>query len=446
MPCFTEINPPTFNPPETLQKNIKNTKKIKNTKIQNELTKEPKQKDNIKNPTQITRKPPKLKEETWLKYNNELKQLNETDWKKMKRGETTPEQFITDLNGTLASFLESKPEFQKETKRFYLHKQTEDKSIEEMRNLKIKLNKKAKEKGATAQEKAEAKESIRMYSYLLKINKENNELKEKKNQEKSYQQNFFKTAKDVTNGVFGEEESGPTFSKTTADKFYKERYETPVDINTNDLKWFLDVEKPTVDYNLSPYTPKDIRNVLRKKDSNSAPGYDEIVYEYLNKMPFLHQALATSFTRIRDEGIAPDAWGASKIILLKKVKDDENDIPTNFRMISLTLNIGKLFHTLEAERSLQYMISNKYLDPKAQKAYIEGVNGCVEHVVVVQEVIQHARLNNGTANITWFDLQRCFWECTTCTYTTCHVTLPYTKKNNHIYNKPLYKIGWKSIH
>ena len=109
-------------------------------------------------------------------------------------------------------------------------------------------------------------------------------------------------------------------------------------------------------------------------------------------MPFLHQALATAFTRIRDDGVAPDSWAQSKVIL-KKDPAATDDEPTHFRIISLTLNIGKLNHTLEAGRTLRLMLENKYLDPIAQKAYIDGINGCTEHVTVVQEVIQHAKLN-----------------------------------------------------
>ena len=36
------------------------------------------------------------------------------------------------------------------------------------------------------------------------------------------------------------------------------------------------------------------------------------------------------------------------------------------------------------------------MDPSAQKAYIDGINGCIEHVTVVQEVLQHAKLNHKT--------------------------------------------------
>ena len=73
------------------------------------------------------------------------------------------------------------------------------------------------------------------------------------------------------------------------------------------LNWFPKIEAPTIEYNTSPYTPKDIKAALTNKDKNSAPGYDGIVYEYLLNLPFLHQSLATAFTRIRDEGVAPDS-------------------------------------------------------------------------------------------------------------------------------------------
>ena len=157
----------------------------------------------------------------------------------------------------------------------------------------------------------------------------------------------------------------------------------------------------------------------------SAPGYDGIVYSYLMKMPSLHKVLATAFTRIRDKGVAPDSWGLSKVILIKKNQDDPDNEPTNFRMISLTLNMGKLYHTLEAQRTMEYMVANKYLDPAAQKAYIDGVNGCVEHVVVVQEIIQHAKKNHETMHATWFDLEDAFGSVP-------HMLIPHVMTYYHL--------------
>jgi hypothetical protein len=141
-------------------------------------------------------------------------------------------------------------------------------------------------------------------------------------------------------------------------------------------------------------------------------------------MPYLHNVLATAFTKIRDTGVAPGEWGVSKIILIKKDEKTPKDNPCNFRMISLTINIGKLYHTIEAQRTIDFMVSNKYLDPTAQKAYLEGINGCVVHVTVVQEVIQHTRLNHKTAHLTWFDLEDAFGSLS-------HMLIPYVM--NHYF-------------
>ena len=373
----------------------------------------------------ITRNPPKLEKEDWQKYNSEFRDINQKSWRSLKKGTTTPEQYITDLNAMLASYLESKPEFQEKNKTFFKHNPPSNKVLEEARKEKIAYNKKAKENGATPEDKAKAKESIRTHSYLSKLNKAKAELSKAKEEDKAYKKNFWTTAKDVSNGTFGKPRSAPTFSETTANTFYKNQYEKPIDIDLERLSWFPNVNPPSTPYNLSAYTPKDIRGALLRKDKDSAPGYDDVVYVYLLKIPYLHQVLATTFTRIRDEGVAPDAWGASKIILLKKDEDEPNDEPTQFRMISLTLNIGKLYHTLEAHRAMQFMLENNYLDPTAQKAYVEGVNGCVEHITVVQEVIQHAKLNNKTTNITWFDLKDAFGSVP-------HELIPYVLSYYHI--------------
>ena len=161
----------------------------------------------------------------------------------------------------------------------------------------------------------------------------------------------------MTNGTFGKTPSEPTFDKTTADTFHKSRYEKPTLIDPTELTWFPKVDEPTVPYNLKPYNEKDIQAVLKKKDKNLAPGEDNIVYEYLQRMPYLQEVLATTFTRIRDKGVAPNRWGVSKVILIKKDEETPNDEPTNFRMISLSLNIGKLYHTLEAQRTIDFMVS-----------------------------------------------------------------------------------------
>ena len=61
----------------------------------------------------------------------------------------------------------------------------------------------------------------------------------------------------------------------------------------------------------------------------------------------------------------------------------------------------------------------------AQKAYVNGINGCMEHVTVVQEVIQHAKLNKKTLHAMWFDLQDAFGSV-------AHELIPYVMEHYHI--------------
>ena len=188
----------------------------------------------------------------------------------------------------------------------------------------------------------------------------------------SLKKNFFKTAKDITNDTFDEPSVTPAFDIRKANDFYANKYSEPVVIDPNKLVWFPKVDPPTVPYDQTPFKPRDIKHALFKKNHSSAPGNDDIVYGFLFHMKSTHHVLSTLFTRIRDTGYAPDIWGSSKIILIHK--GGSADDPSQFRMISLTLNIGKLYHTLEAQRHMDFMIRNGYLDITAQKAFVEGIN------------------------------------------------------------------------
>ena len=54
------------------------------------------------------------------------------------------------------------------------------------------------------------------------------------------------------------------------------------------------------------------------------------------------------------------------------------------------------------------MVSNGYINTSHQKAFLEGINGCMEHIKVLQEVIQDAKAKRTTVHISWFDLTDAF--------------------------------------
>ena len=63
-----------------------------------------------------------------------------------------------------------------------------------------------------------------------------------KDEDKMYHKDFWKTAKSVTEGTFGKPVQWATFEKSTADAFYKNRYEQAVTINPDNLIWFQKVK------------------------------------------------------------------------------------------------------------------------------------------------------------------------------------------------------------
>ena len=77
-------------------------------------------------------------------------------------------------------------------------------------------------------------------------------------------------------------------------------------------------------------------------------------------------------------------------------------------MLALTGCIGKTYNLLLSHRFTSYLTANKYVDPTLQKAFLPGINGCIEHNSVMDEIIKSARSKNKTLHITWYDLEDAF--------------------------------------
>ena len=87
--------------------------------------------------------------------------------------------------------------------------------------------------------------------------------------------------------------------------------------------------------------------------------------------------------------------------------------------------IGKVYHLLLAERLTTYLTGNKLIDPTLQKAFLPGINGCIEHNLVMEEIIKNAKLMKKTAHITFFDLEDAFGSVP-------HTLIQHTLERNFI--------------
>ena len=240
--------------------------------------------------------------------------------------------------------------------------------------------------------------------------------------------NKFKFAKEIVNDTFGKDTVKPAFSEQVGNLHYPNTYSQPKEIHLPDLHWFPPILASPLDdgfvpFENGPFRPRDVRSVLKSSNKKSAPGPDGVSYSVLLKLESTHHLLATLFTKVLAMGCPPPSWSESVVKLLHK-KGDPAD-PSNFRMIALSGCIGKTFHLLINQRLTSYLITNNLVDPSMQKAFLPGINGCIEHNIVMEEVIKSARKNKRTAHITFFDLEDAFGSVP-------HSLIMDTLKRNHL--------------
>ena len=322
----------------------------------------------------------------------------------------------------IATFcLENKELFEekveKDSEKFVQHP---NKTISELEALKKVLKKEAFKEGAGPEKRKEFYDTLKAISDLKAKEKFKQDLKTGAFQEKKFNQNKFKFAKEIVDGTFGKETVKPSFSAQTANTHFPNTYSQPRQIQLPDLHWFPPILASPLDSEFVPFDnscfkPRDVRSVLASSNKKSAPGPDGVSYSVLYKLECTHHILATLFTKVLSMGCPPPSWSESVVKLLHKKGDSSN--PTNFRMIALSGCIGKTFHLLINQRLTKFLVKNKLVDPAMQKAFLPGINGTIEHNLAMEEVIKNARKKQKNGSHQFFRPGRRLWKCSTLTHT-----------------------------
>ncbi|XP_067132582.1 uncharacterized protein [Centruroides vittatus] len=153
----------------------------------------------------------------------------------------------------------------------------------------------------------------------------------------------------------------------------------------------------------SPFTPGEVADRLRR-GRNTAPGPDGFRYSHWRRMDPEGYIIAAIFNAVRRTGHIPYAWRMSTTILAHK-KGPLDDI-SNWRPISLSCTIGKLYTACLANRLLKWCEQNDRLSP-AQKGFVH-YEGCQDHNYILQTTIQDARRQRKSCHIAWLDLCNAF--------------------------------------
>ena len=149
-----------------------------------------------------------------------------------------------------------------------------------------------------------------------------------------------------------------------------------------------------------------VKNILTKKDNNSTPGDDGILYGFLVKLPSAHHFLATLYNKIDESCIAPTMFGSSRIILTHN--NGPQDSPNNFCMIAHTNVFRNIYHQIKAKRLSDFMVLNNYIDKNTQRPFLKGINWFTEHVEVMKEMIQDAKNKRSSVHVSWYDQENAF--------------------------------------
>ncbi|XP_055348951.1 uncharacterized protein LOC129595846 [Paramacrobiotus metropolitanus] len=110
--------------------------------------------------------------------------------------------------------------------------------------------------------------------------------------------------------------------------------------------------------------------------------------------------------QILKSGIACSSWKTGKTVLLFKKGDFSS--PANYRPITLTSCIGKLFHSVISKRIMSYCIKNGIIDTSVQKGFIEATNGCGEHSLKLLKLIEQQRTKGCTMHVAWLDVANAY--------------------------------------
>ena len=258
----------------------------------------------------ITRTTPNLSEARWSELDIKINQAIGSLHHDLGTNQTSSEVAGNEFGKILAEFLNSEEEFEEVEKEFFERK--ESTSVEEARVLKRELRKKANKKGASPEDKANWLKAVKLYAFLLKVQKEKEGAGEIRRQENAYRKNFYKFSKEACNGTLGKEKEQPEFSQETANEYFKAKYSRPAEIDTRKLDWFVPVLPPTQPYNQSAIRPGQVKAILCSKAPNTSPGEDGLLYGILAKLPSVHHFLATLYSKTNESCLArprgPPVW------------------------------------------------------------------------------------------------------------------------------------------
>ena len=204
------------------------------------------------------------------------------------------------------------------------------------------------------------------------------------------------TKKDIANALadtFSKKSSSTNYSETFQ-KFKEQREKTRLNFKTNN----------TESYNRA-FSMKELKMAL-KKCHDTAPGSDEIHYQFLKHLPFtsLH-CLLDIFNQVWQMGIFPDSWREAIVIPIPKPDKDKTN-PANYRPIALTSCMCKTMERMVNDRLVWYLEKHKLITNFQSGFRKQG--GTFDHLIRFETFIREAFIKKEHVVSVFFDLESAY--------------------------------------
>merc|ERR1712228_773330 len=110
----------------------------------------------------------------------------------------------------------------------------------------------------------------------------------------------------------------------------------------------------------SPPTYKEFCSKLRKTRTKSTPGPNGVPYKVYKRCPSVARLLWQNLCAIWKENKISDSWREANGVFIPK--EEGAFSVEKFRTISLLNVEGKIFFALKADRILDFVLANEYID------------------------------------------------------------------------------------
>ncbi len=227
------------------------------------------------------------------------------------------------------------------------------------------------------------------------------------NHDKHIGQNFWGYVKNV---LITKDTILPSFNMSQCFSFFTK---TLAAVHPNKLftipSWIPLLSNPEVQFDLDPPSYQQVSTIIRKMKASGSPSpLDQLSIICFKRCPFLRTYLTDIIRAVWLSGTIPSEWKKACTILIHKKGDD--NIPSNFRPITLETIPLKVFTSCLRNAMYSFLTANNFIEHNIQKGFTPNLSGTLEHTAQMANIINKARIKQRSLVISLLDLKNAFGE------------------------------------